>query len=156
MSQGHASPSSGSITALLRDDHRRLDAIFSEVKESAGAAGAGAAARFAEFRAGLERHIDAEEHVLFPAFEAATGTHGAGPTAVMRSEHAEIRRLMDEIAAALEREGADRVTPLAALTARLAAHNGKEERILYPMSDDLAAAGELRAAIAERLGAAGA
>ena len=29
-------------------------------------------------------------------------------------------------------------TPLAALTARIYAHNGKEERILYPMSDRLA------------------
>jgi hypothetical protein len=54
----------------------------------------------------------------------------------MRLEHSEIRRLMAEIASELERGGdEEHTTPLAALTARIYAHNGKEERILYPAMD---------------------
>ena len=91
------------------------------------------------FREGLEHHIEAEEQVLFPVFEGLTGAAQGGPTVVMRAEHAELRKLMAEVASVLEagpEEG--HTTPLAALTARIYAHNGKEERILYPMTDRLA------------------
>lgn len=57
----------------------------------------------------------------------------------MRAEHAELRRLMAEVASVLETATAGGLTtPLAALTARIYAHNGKEERILYPTADRLA------------------
>ena len=48
----------------------------------------------AEFTCGLSRHINVEEGVLFPTFEQMTGMT-TGPTTVMRSEHVEIRRLME-------------------------------------------------------------
>lgn len=126
-----------SLTHLLSLDHRRLDAILAAAKQSLHAGDiARGFARFSEFRNGLERHIAAEEEVLFPVFEALIGGPGNGPTHVMRLEHSEIRRLMAEIVSELERGGGDgRATPLAALTARIYAHNGKEERILYPAMD---------------------
>jgi iron-sulfur cluster repair protein YtfE (RIC family) len=126
-----------SLTHLLGLDHKRLDALLASAKQALHAGDvARATARFAEFREGLERHIALEEEILFPAFEASTGASGAGPTHVMRGEHSELRRLMAEIAGALERGGDEgRTTPLAALTARIYAHNGKEERILYPAMD---------------------
>lgn len=127
----------GSVTELLSLDHRCLDAVLAEAKRClfAGDLGAGAAA-FASFRDGLEHHIAAEEEILFPALDALRGGAAAGPLHVMRTEHADIRQLMAEVAASLERGAGDGPTaPLAALTARLYAHNGKEERILYPMSD---------------------
>ena len=123
-----------SLAQLFTRDHRRLDAILVEAKQALRAGDlARGAARFSEFRAGLERHIVAEEEVLFPLFETVTGRAGCGPTRVMTLEHGEIRSLMAEIAAGLERGGdAARAIPMAALTARIYAHNGKEERILYP------------------------
>ena len=57
----------------------------------------------------------------------------------MRAEHTELRKLLAEVAGVLETGTAEGLTaPLAALTARIYAHNGKEERILYPMTDRLA------------------
>lgn len=128
---------SESLENLLSLDHRRLDTILAAAKQSLHAGDiARGFERFAEFREGLERHIAAEEEVAFPAFEALAGASACGPTNVMRAEHREIRRLMAEIASDLERGGEGRhTTPLAALTARIYAHNGKEERILYPAMD---------------------
>ena len=129
-----------SVTSLLGLDHRRLDGILADAKRSLAAGDLPrACARFAAFRGGLERHMAVEEEIVFPAFEALTGAAGGGPTQVMRGEHAEIRRLMTEVAACLER-GSDegRATPLAALTARVYAHNGREERVFYPAADRVA------------------
>lgn len=129
-------PAQDTVTALLGRDHRRLDGLLADSKRALAAGELPrAAALFADFRDGLERHIVAEEDLLFPAFETATGIT-AGPTQVMRNEHAEIRRLLGEIAGRLAggvEEG--HATSLAALTALLYAHNGKEERILYPATD---------------------
>ena len=123
-----------SVTELLCRDHRRLDSILADAKRCLVAGDLPrASARFAEFRVGLDHHIAAEESVLFPAFDKFTGGGGGGLTRVMRVEHAEIRRLMAEVASNLELGDEERhATPLAALTARIYAHNGKEERMLYP------------------------
>jgi iron-sulfur cluster repair protein YtfE (RIC family) len=136
MSHDQLSGSPAAVTELLTRDHRRLDSILADVKRRLAAGDlSGASVGFSEFRGGLERHMDAEEEVLFPAFDAVTGAP-AGPTHVMRQEHAELRRLMAEVTGSLARGGEKgHVTPLAALTARIYAHNGKEERILYPASD---------------------
>lgn len=131
---------SESLAVLFAQDHRRLDAILAAAKHAlrAGDIALGAA-RFSDFRDGLERHIVAEEEILFPVFESRTGRAGCGPTHVMHLEHEEIRALMAVIGSGLERGGDDaRTTPLAALTARIYAHNGKEERILYPLIEQAA------------------
>lgn len=142
MSEGETPEPSRSVTQLLGADHRRLDAILADAKHCLTAGDLErAAAKFAAFRDGLERHIVVEEEILFPPFERLTGTAQGGPTHVMRTEHAELRRLMAEIAATLVRGGGEGPsTPLAALTARIYAHNGKEERILYPAMDRLGGA----------------
>jgi iron-sulfur cluster repair protein YtfE (RIC family) len=138
---------SASVTGVLGLDHRRLDGILADAKRCLSAGDLPrASARFAAFRDGLERHIAVEEEILFPCFESLTGAT-AGPTQVMRMEHAELRRLMAEVAASLGDE--EQATPLAALTARIYAHNGKEERILYPAVDRVARdAGALESLVA--------
>lgn len=143
------SVASNSVTELLGRDHRRLDTILADAKRWLVAGDLPrASARFAEFRDGLEHHIAAEEEILFPAFETLTGGARGGLTHIMRMEHAEIRRLMGEVASNLERGGdAGHTTPLAALTARVYAHNGKEERILYPATDWAARDGALEALV---------
>ena len=142
---------SNSVTELLCRDHRRLDSILAEAKRCLVAGDLSrASARFVEFRDGLDRHIAAEEDVLFPAFEKFTG--GDGVTQVMRMEHAEIRRLMAEVASNLELGDEDRhATPLAALTARIYAHNGKEERMLYPAIERTAREADALEALLRRI-----
>ncbi len=123
------------VAEYLSADHRRLDAIVLEVRHAAADAPADAAAVFSRFAEGLGRHMRAEEEVLFPAFEEATGMV-AGPTRVMRSEHAEMRRLLSEVSSALGAgDGAAAFRTLQALEGLLAEHNMKEETVLYPMAD---------------------
>ncbi len=127
---------SETVTEYLEADHRRLDAILVEVQPLAGAGQwEGAAARFGEFSSGLDRHIDVEEQILFPTFESATGMR-AGPTQVMRAEHIEIRDWMRTATDAIGRaDGEVLQEALEALSQTLAAHNMKEEHMLYPMAD---------------------
>lgn len=140
------------FTAILGQDHRRLDGLLADAKRALRAGEiARASELFSAFRDGLERHIVAEEEVLFPAFETLTGVT-AGPTRVMRAEHANLRALLREIAERLAQHGHESLTtPLASLTALLYAHNGKEERILYPATDRAAGAAGTLAGLLEKL-----
>lgn len=126
-----------SLTRLLGREHHDLDAFLALAKSATGRGDiARAGSSFATFRSGLERHIGAEEQVLFPAIERLSGPTANGPLDVMRQQHVELRRLMQEVAAAPGGAGqAGLATLLAALTARVYAHNGKEERIVYPAAD---------------------
>ncbi|ACL66996.1 Hemerythrin HHE cation binding domain protein [Anaeromyxobacter dehalogenans 2CP-1] len=149
-----AAPAGGapdSVTGYLEADHRRLDAILPEVERLAAAGEyRDAARRFAEFTSGLDRHIDAEEQVLFPTFEDATGM-ASGPTQVMRMEHVQIRERMREAAGSLDREDAGGLAAaVGGLTQVLSVHNMKEEHMLYPMSDR-AVQGEAHRQLVQRL-----
>jgi len=100
----------------------------------------GASAFFQQFRKGLLRHIQIEEEMLFPLFESATGLSSSGPTSVMRSEHIEITKLIEEMDRMFQGEkasleGFDSIH--GKLKAVLGPHNQKEEMILYPESDRL-------------------
>ncbi len=88
---------------------------------------------FRLFSEQLDHHFLLEEERLFPAFEQATGMKN-GPTAVMRSEHAEIRNLRDELATALLSKQSQAALGLVdTLNVLIQQHNVKEENILYPM-----------------------
>jgi iron-sulfur cluster repair protein YtfE (RIC family) len=145
--------STDSMKEILGGDHRRLDAILADAKRGLAAGDiARAAEHFARFRSGLERHIALEEEIVFPAFEALAGPSAGGPIQVMRREHAEIQRLMAEVSEHLARGGEPgHATPFAPLTALLYAHNGKEERILYPATDEAAQRADALAALVERV-----
>lgn len=124
------------IAHLLGDDHNRCDEIFAQA-EAAVSQGQWdeAERRFADFRAALTRHFAAEEQTLFPAFEARTGMV-AGPTKVMRAEHAQMNGLVERMAEALARRN-DRayLGESETLLMLMRQHNLKEEQILYPMAD---------------------
>jgi len=124
------------ISDFLGYDHRRLDEILPDVERmTEGGALANAGERFAEFSCGLNRHIDAEEQILFPTFEQLTGMT-MGPTTAMRAEHVEIRRCMTMVAATLDAQDvAGAKHAIGQLDEILTAHNMKEEQILYPMAD---------------------
>ncbi len=124
------------IRALLGTHHRQCDDSFAAVEQAVDAADWGkASAEFSRFAEAMLRHFDAEETVLFPAFEERTGMT-RGPTAVMRSEHAQIRELMDAASAAIEARDADDYAGYAeTMHIMTQQHNMKEENVLYPMCD---------------------
>ncbi|CUA82247.1 Hemerythrin HHE cation binding domain [Gulbenkiania indica] len=124
------------MTAVNRliDEHRHCDDLFAATEAAVQAGRVGEAKEaFAGFRTQMEAHFRLEEERLFPAFEQATGIHG-GPTQVMRSEHADMRALMDEMEASLSGTGLATFPGLAeTLLILMQQHNMKEENILYPM-----------------------
>ncbi|MEO8584708.1 MAG: hemerythrin domain-containing protein [Acidobacteriota bacterium] len=125
------------VLEALAWDHDRLDALDAAAFASFEAGDiAGARAIFAAFARGLERHIRFEEEILFPALEARAGFGpSAGPTAVMRTDHVEIRACLAGIAAALDGGGAGASEIRVRLATLLGGHNLKEEQILYPLAD---------------------
>jgi len=142
-----------SATESLHHHHKHCDQLFADA-EAAGMKGdwAAAAADFARFRDELLAHFSTEEQVLFPAFEAATGMVG-GPTQMMRFEHAQMRELLEQMQAALERRERDPFAGTAeTLLVLMQQHNMKEENILYPMCDrTLGGKVDVAAGLRERL-----
>ena len=126
----------GNIRDLMVADHRQCDDCFVAVERSvARAAWADADAEFGKFREAMQHHFDAEEAVLFPAFEARTGM-SMGPTQVMRGEHGQMRELLAAAKDALDARDADDYSGSAeTLLIMMQQHNMKEENILYPMCD---------------------
>ena len=129
------------IQQFMAGDHRRCDDIFVQVEQAIAAAQwERARAVFADFQRAVLQHFEAEETLLFPAFEERTGMT-QGPTAVMRSEHEQMRELLDAARDALAAQNADAYSGEAeTLLIMMQQHNMKEENILYPMCDQHLAA----------------
>lgn len=141
-----------SISAFFERDHREIDAIFASVSfESPGEA----LAKFKEFDGRLERHINWEEDILFPAVGRKEPGLEAGPLRVMKMEHREIR---ENKAAALQALGKSDGKQARGFAERMCAvlrdHNGKEEMILYPACDNLLTQDEVQAVLSQVSGAA--
>jgi iron-sulfur cluster repair protein YtfE (RIC family) len=93
---------------------------------------------FLSFKSELERHIIWEEDILFPVFERKTGIKDGGPTSVMRIEHIEIKKYLQEIKRKLHvKKIQDPCKEEVAIFKVLESHNQKEENILYPGIDKL-------------------
>jgi iron-sulfur cluster repair protein YtfE (RIC family) len=89
-----------------------------------------------------------EEQVLFPLFDEQVGLRGGGPTAVMRAEHVLIRRSLGDLQRASTAADAGAFAKAAEDLAQvIGPHNLKEERVLYPISDELAGSPERRAQV---------
>lgn len=124
------------IAELMQDHHKHCDAVFVEA-EDALRRGRWVAGRplLEAFGRDLEAHFSAEEDVLFPAFEAATGMC-EGPTQMMRYEHDQMRNLLAQVVSAAAAEDGDEFAGLAeTLLVLMQQHNAKEEYIVYPMCD---------------------
>lgn len=142
------------ILEYLGADHRSCDDAFAAAETAAAQARWDAArSAFGRFRRAMDRHFAMEEDVLFPAFEARTGVH-AGPTAVMRMEHAQMRDLMDAMQTAADAADQEAFLGLSeTLNMLMQQHNVKEETMLYPMSDRVL--GEVRAHLLHDMEACG-
>ncbi|MBV2234679.1 MAG: hemerythrin domain-containing protein [Sterolibacterium sp.] len=146
------------IREILPPHHKHCDELFSAAEEAAQQGNwQRCAASQAGFAAELLAHLDAEETLLFPAFEEATGMR-QGPTQVMRMEHGQMRGLAEQMNAALAAQDADAFAGAAeTLLILMQQHNMKEENILYPMCDQALAEQieTLAAELQQRLATAG-
>ncbi len=124
------------FSAALTEDHRRCDRLLSLVEQVAdGGDWQLIGDQASALRLATEGHFRFEEEVLFPPLEAQVPM-AKGPTGVMRSEHAQIRRMLDELDAAVAaRSEDDCLGILETLHLITQQHNAKEEGILYPMAD---------------------
>jgi len=122
------------IPEYMTEKHRHCDDIFT-LAESAVAQKnwSDANIQWPLFANELELHLQAEENILFPQFEQATGMT-AGPTQVMRGEHQQMRALVTDLNEALATEDKDKFLALSeTLMILMQQHNMKEEMMLYPM-----------------------
>jgi hemerythrin-like domain-containing protein len=99
-------------------------------------------------------HHAKEEDLLFPALVAAGFPETTGPVAVLKSEHAQARVCIGNLAAAIDVYYSDEPSGRAQIIAVVGCiaelypqHIAKENNVLFPMAEQRLAAGEL-----ERLG----
>lgn len=105
----------GRLCRFLVDDHTRLDALLQRAITSPGDIDRAA---YAEFRAGLLKHISMEEKILLPAARRARGGEPLPLAARLRLDHGVLAALL-----------VPTLTPaiIATLRTILAAHNAIEE-----------------------------
>ncbi|MBI4376953.1 MAG: hemerythrin domain-containing protein [Elusimicrobia bacterium] len=140
------------ISEFFQKDHREIDAIFEAIPFEQPQLGTPA---FEEFDRRLERHIIWEEEILFPGVCAKEPCLAQGPIQVMKLEHVEIReRKAASLACLRAGDGAAARRHAKAMLETLAAHNMKEEQILYPACDELLDESE-RLALLSRVRASG-
>jgi hemerythrin-like domain-containing protein len=143
------------ISSHYATDHDDIDRLLEEFRASKTGDRPAAHAMYREFKTRLERHIRWEDDILFPLFERLTGLTDNGPTVVMRAEHRQIRALLDSIDAALQESETSIDADESTLIQVLAAHNFKEEQILYPMIDKQISVSDREAVFAQMHAEAG-
>jgi iron-sulfur cluster repair protein YtfE (RIC family) len=132
----------------MSKDHDSLDNLFEEFNKLRKSDISRAKPLFLNFSAGLQAHIAWDEDILFPIFERETGMRDAGPTAVMRMEHGQIKNFLEDISGKVLAGELDGIDELGTkLLQVLGSHNMKEENILYPAIDDLTNEQEKKQAI---------
>ncbi|MGF1694377.1 hemerythrin domain-containing protein [Vibrio lamellibrachiae] len=125
-----------SIQEFMTEHHKTCDNLLVEAEAVlANKDWSGFAALWGEFEKETLHHFNLEEQILFPAFEKQTGMT-AGPTMVMRQEHAQIKSMFEQMALAIEQQDIERAMGSSeSIMIFIQQHNMKEEQILYPMTD---------------------
>ncbi len=127
-----------SISDYYAADHDRLDGLFKTYQQLKRSDFSKAKEAFVGFKFGLQRHIIWEEDILFPLFEKKTGMNpNMGPTAVMRTEHRQIKTALEAIHTQVAKGSPETDRDEKTLLTVLTEHNVKEENILYPAIDRL-------------------
>ncbi|MCX7174353.1 MAG: hemerythrin domain-containing protein [Proteobacteria bacterium] len=124
------------ISEILPAHHKHCDELFAAAEEAAQSGDwVACGEQSGRFVHDMLAHFDAEESLLFPAFESATGMSG-GPTQIMRMEHGQMRELLVQLESALRAKDEETFAGVAeTLLIMMQQHNMKEENILYPMCD---------------------
>lgn len=139
-------------TKILMEEHRVIEGVLASLEAAAARLNGGQPVRpgffidSADFIKGFADgcHHKKEEGVLFPAMESAGVPRHGGPIQVMLAEHEEGRRLTRAMREAAERleagkpQAKDQVVSSAqSYVALLRQHIAKEDRILFPMADQV-------------------
>ena len=126
------------VEEFLRWEHRRLDALLAEVEwRLEQRMFRNAAQRFGYFRGRLLHHLDREERFVLPAFEEHAEAAGY-PTRELRTEHAVMRRLVQQITLSLvsgEGSAARAMADIGVLREILGPHATKEGQTIFPVID---------------------
>ena len=124
------------ISDYMNKDHKHCDEAFARAENTAAAGDwTGLERDGGTFLRAIERHIEVEEGLLFPAFEKETGM-SSGPTETMCMEHEQMRGMFAQMRAAIEARDAAQYLDIAeTLHMLLQQHNMKEESMMYPMLD---------------------
>ncbi len=124
------------ITPFMTSDHKDCDQIFVDFENIIHDGDwKQVAINWKLFIDKLTHHFEMEETVLFPAFENATGMT-QGPTSVMRSQHHQIRALIEEINTSILAQDSEQCQGISeTLMIMMQQHNMTEEQVLYPMAD---------------------
>ena len=124
------------ISSFLTSDHRACDNEFANLENTVASENwEESKTQFDKFSADLLHHFDMEEKVMFPVFEEVTGMT-QGPTLVMRMEHSQMRNILDDLKADIEKKDKNHFFGVSeSLMILMQQHNMKEEQMLYAMAD---------------------
>lgn len=124
------------ISSFLTSDHRACDEEFANLENAiASQDWEESQMQLEKFSSDLVHHFDMEEKVMFPIFEEVTGMT-QGPTMVMRMEHSQMRGILEDLKADIEKKDKNHFFGVSeSLMMLMQQHNMKEEQMLYRMAD---------------------
>lgn len=131
-------------TEILSQEHRVIEQVLNCLEKMAAASRDFGRCEWDDAQQALEFlrtfadhcHHAKEEDELFPLMEARGFSTVAGPTAVMRWEHDQSRRLMGEMIHAIAQKAPhDLARAASAYIDLIRAHIQKEDNCLFPMAD---------------------
>ncbi len=124
------------ISSFLTSDHRACDEEFANLENAiASQDWEESQMQLEKFSSDLVHHFDMEEKVMFPVFEEVTGMT-QGPTMVMRMEHSQMRGILEDLKADIEKKDKNHFFGVSeSLMMLTQQHNMKEEQMLYRMAD---------------------
>jgi len=131
------------IAELLEEDHRRLDDIADRMCKNAITDPIRSVVLANLFSAGMTRHVQGEESVVFPVYASLLG-NGSSSVVPMEREHRAILHYVERLLRAAERildarsrteATDDMLRAHRGLASVLADHNDREERTLFPLLD---------------------
>lgn len=117
---------------LLERDHERLDELWDNAMTLWREDSARSREILGQFQQGLLRHIQVEEELLFPFFEARGTTADHHLVEFLLDEHTQIRAALQSTLEQLGSDSADPEEVTVVLRNVLWAHNTREEGALYP------------------------
>lgn len=122
------------IKEFLTQNHGECDELFAKMEDAVSASIESAGEAFGDFVSETEKHFQMEERVMFTEFEQKTGMT-QGPTAIMRHEHAQMRKLIEDMKSAIEAKNKDKFFGASeTMMILMQQHNMKEEQMLYTMA----------------------
>ena len=124
------------IASFLTTDHRACDEEFANLENTVASLNwEESQKKLEKFSSDLLHHFDMEEKVMFPAFEENTGMT-QGPTMVMRIEHSQMKAILEDLKADIEKKDKNHFFGVSeSLMMLMQQHNMKEEQMLYKMAD---------------------